>query len=98
MQNKPTITVSLATSQDVLSFTRSQGALLIVSARDGLVCHCLPGSKGACAKVAAYVATLPADDQLDTLEAIRAAGRLVSPLHVSEKDTLELYPDVAIKI
>lgn len=101
MKNETSPTVS------VTSATVKLGALaVIVSAPNGALLVALPnGEKVRCVKgsdpratLAAWVATLHPDAQLDTLDAIRAAARLVSPGDVSARSTLELYPQTVVRI
>lgn len=91
----------------ITSATVKLGALTVtVSAPSGALLITLPNGakvrrvKGSNprATLAAWVATLHPDAQLDTLDAIRAAARLVSPGDVSDRSTLELYPRTVVRI
>ena len=74
----------------------SQGILRITFAGT-CIAYCAKGCNPR-KTLAAWIATLPADAQLDTLEAIREHARTLCPQHVSERATLALYPDVTVKI
>lgn len=91
------LSVTLSVGSDLLTVRESASVLLIVSRDYGVICETRKG-KNPSANLATYIATLHPDMQLDTLEAIRAAGRLVLPAFVSDKETLKLYPDTVVRI
>ena len=79
-----------------VTITAPGGVLRITSPRE-IIALCLAG-RNPRATLAAWIATLPADTQLDALEAIRSAARMVAPACVSERATLELYPQTTVRI
>lgn len=91
------LSVTLSVGSDLITIRNAANVLLIISRDYGIVCETRKGTNPS-ANLATYIATLHPDMQLDALEAIRAAGRLVLPAFVSDKETLKLYPYTVVRI
>jgi hypothetical protein len=76
---------------------KADDGLLILDSEGQSIARIVKGQKPRDA-LAKWICSLPADDQLDTLTAVRCAAQFMNPEWVSDKNVFELYPDTQIKI
>jgi hypothetical protein len=89
--------ITLSIDSHSVLLCKIEGALIILESKGEVIAHVAKGQK-ARAKLAKWISTLHPDTQLDALDLIRESARLICPDAVSEKSTLELYPQTQIKI
>lgn len=76
---------------------KADDGLLILDSAGATITRIAPGQQ-ARAMLAKWICSLPADEQLDALTAVRCAAQFMNPEFVSDKNVFELYPDTQIKI
>lgn len=77
--------------------SKINGNLFVMTTTNEIIAHVAKGQKPR-ETLAKWISTLHPDIQLDALDLIRETGRLICSNAVSEKSTLEFYPNIQIRI